>query len=250
MDSRFFYGASLFTKLVNDMDAYCLDAHNNWSFYNRSELMYSENLTSKCSKIHEVCCHEIELSSVNSDVKNRKNISFYGDEPKDSLGIYKAIGMNNGRYVYQQKNLDRFLEYGDRYWLVSTGIGMYSGHIHHPGGSVCPEHIKNEWQIAEQRKNGQWTWKSDPELKITCVKKSNDIHIKHDSEETGPIAQPYIQIEHVGQTNSSCSGAVAFGCISMLLLIVMIAFFARRFKRAWGRGAHGKQLLFETMDFE
>ena len=38
------------------------------------------------------------------------------------LGDYVAIGTQNGRYLYQQKDEDRFLEYGDRYWIVSTGV--------------------------------------------------------------------------------------------------------------------------------
>ena len=86
----------MFSKLVNDMDAYCLDAYDNWSFYNRSELMYSENLMANCSKIEGVCCHEIKISSANSELKY-DNESFYGDEPKECLGNYKSIGMINGR---------------------------------------------------------------------------------------------------------------------------------------------------------
>ena len=69
----------MFTKLVNDMDAYCLDAYDNWSFYNRSELMYLENLMANCSKIEDVCCHEIHKSSANSELKYGDK-SFYADE--------------------------------------------------------------------------------------------------------------------------------------------------------------------------
>ena len=26
---------------------------------------------------------------------------------------------------------DRYLEYGDKYWIGSTGVGKSSGHLHH-----------------------------------------------------------------------------------------------------------------------
>eukprot|EP00092_Neocalanus_flemingeri_P004424 GFUD01004759.1.p1 GENE.GFUD01004759.1~~GFUD01004759.1.p1 ORF type:complete len:337 (+),score=61.88 GFUD01004759.1:200-1210(+) len=249
IDSHYFYGATLFSKLVNEMDGYCLDDHNNWSFYNGSVLTYSEMLTSKSSKIEDVCCQELKISSANSEVKTGNN-SFYNLKSKDSLGDYKAIGMNNGPYIYQKKNHDKFLEYRDRYWLASSGVGRTSGHIHHPRGSVCPEHIEKEWQISDKNEDGQWVWKEDPELKITCVKQMNDMKPKLMSDTTSPVAQPYTQIDPVEQATTSSAGAVVFGCISMLLLSMMIAFFARRFYRAWGRGSHGKQLLFETMDIE
>ena len=44
------------------------------------------------------------------------------EENSKVLGDYVAIGTQNGRYLYQQKDEDRFLEYGDRYWIVSTGV--------------------------------------------------------------------------------------------------------------------------------
>jgi hypothetical protein len=231
------------------MDAYCLDAYDNWSFYNRSLLMYSENVMANCSKIEDVCCHEIKISSANSDLKYG-NKSFYAEEPKESLGNYKSIGMINGRYVYQKENLDRFLEYGERYWLVSTGVGLFSGHIHHPGGNVCPEHIKNEWQIADKDEKDNWFWKDDPELEITCVKQKNHIGPKHTLQGMGPVAQPFIQIEPVRQYTSYSSAAIVFGFITILLLLVMIGYFGRRLHRSWGMGAHGKQLIFETLDME
>ena len=106
-----------------------------------------------------------------------------------------------------------------------------------------------EWQIADRDEDGVLVWKDDPKLKITCVKQMNHRRPKHQvSSESGPVAQPYIQIEPVEQGSSYSTGAVAFGCISMVLLSLMIAIFGRRFHRAWGRGATGKQLLFETLD--
>ena len=173
------------------MDAYCLDAYDNWSFYNRSELMYSENLIANCSKIEDMCCHEIRISSSNSELKYGDK-SFYADDPRGSLGNYKSIGMINGRYIYQKENLDRFLEYGEKYWIVNTGVGKGSGHIHHPGGSVCPEHIKSEWQIANKDEDDDWFWKDDPKLEITCVKQRKDMRPKHLFQGIGPVAQTCI----------------------------------------------------------
>jgi len=248
IDSHYFYGATLFSKLVNDMDAYCLDAYDNWSFYNRSELMYSENLMTNCSKVEDVCCHEINISSANSELKYGDK-SFYDEQPKESLGNYKSIGMLNGRYVYQKDNLDRFLEYGERYWLVNTGVGKGSGHIHHAGGSVCPEHIKNEWQIADKSEDDSWVWKDDTKLEITCVNKRKEINPKHSSHTLGPVAQPFVQIDSV-DTASYSSGTIVFGCITILLLAIMTIYFGKRFHKSWGKGAHGKQLIFETLDME
>ena len=70
------------------------------------------------------------------------------------------------------------------------------------------------------------------------------------SQGIGPVAQPYIRIEPVGHGASYSSAAIVFGFITMLLLSVMIGYFGRRFHRSWGKGAHGKQLLFETLDME
>ena len=50
-----------------------------------------------------------------------------------SLGVYRAIGMINGRWVYQKPGEDRYLEYGNKYWIASTGVGKTSGHIHNSG---------------------------------------------------------------------------------------------------------------------
>ena len=44
------------------------------------------------------------------------------EENSKVLGDYVAIGTQNGRYLYQQKDEDRFLEYEDRNWIVSTGV--------------------------------------------------------------------------------------------------------------------------------
>jgi len=252
VDSRYFYGATLFSKLENDMDGYCLDEWDNWSFFNRSSFKFSESLMTNCSKIEDVCCHEIRISSANSDLKFGDK-PFYDEQPKESLGIYKSIGMVNGRYVYQKDNHDRFLEYGEKYWLVSTGVGKGSGHIHHPGGSVCPEHIKNEWQIAHKNEDDEWAWKDDPKLEITCIKQKADKKPNHHTEvhhTAGALAQRYIEIEHIGHHASYGTTAIVFGFITLILLSVMVLYFGRRFHKSWGRGAQGKQLLLQTLDLQ
>jgi len=252
VDSKYFYGATLFSKLVNDMDGYCLEDWNNWSFYNGSTLMFDESLMTNCSKIEDVCCYEISITSANSDEKIDDK-PFYDEQPKESLGIYRAIGMINGRYVYQKNNQDRFLEYGEKYWLVSTGVGKGSGHIHHPGGSVCPEHIKNEWQIAHKDDNGEWGWKDDPKLEITCIKQKPEMKTKQHAEAhhaAGTVAQEYLKIERIGHQENYGSTAIVFGFITLVLLSVMVVYFGRRFHRSWGRGAQGKQLVLQTLDLQ
>ena len=47
--------------------------------------------------------------------------------------MYRAIGKINGRWVYQKPGEDRYLEYGNKYWIASTGVGKTSGHIHNSG---------------------------------------------------------------------------------------------------------------------
>ena len=143
--------------------------------------------------------------------------------------------MINGRYAYQKENHDRYLEYGNRHWLVSKGIGKTIGYIHHPGGSVCPEHIKNEWQIAYKDQDDQWLWKDDPMLEITCAK---------------PVGTLPDFMQGVARTSHEAykSTAILFGFLTALLSVLMCIYFARRCYRAWVRGAHGKNLIFETLD--
>ena len=42
--------------------------------------------------------------------------------------------------------------------------------------------------------------------------------------------------------------AVAFGVIAMILSILLVIFFARRFRKVWGRGAQGTKLITETFE--
>ena len=131
--------------------------------------------------------------------------------------------MINGRYAYQKENHDRYLEYGNRHWLVSKGISKTVGYIHHPGGSVCPEHIKNEWQIAHKDQDDQWLWKDDPMLEITCAK---------------PVGTLPDFMQGVARTSHEAykSTAILFGFLTALLSVLMCIYFARN---ATGHGLEG-----------
>ena len=55
----------------------------------------------------------------------KKDSKLYNNETRDSLGVYYAVGVSNGRYIYQQPGLDRYLEYTDNGdWMVSLLIMM------------------------------------------------------------------------------------------------------------------------------
>ena len=102
------------------MQSYCLEDYAEWVFYNNSQMEFTEDLKVNCSRVDEVCCHKLKISSSNAE-----NSSYYGEENSKTLGDYVAIGTQNGRYLYQQKDEDRFLEYGDRYWIVSSGVNHH-----------------------------------------------------------------------------------------------------------------------------
>ena len=76
-------------------------------------------------------------------------------------GVYRAVGVANGRYVYQREGRDRYLEYtaaGD--WMVTESVGGDTGHVSHLGGSVCPEHAAQSWDT-----HAADTWTHDPGLR-------------------------------------------------------------------------------------
>jgi len=163
VDTQFFFGAILFSRLENRVQSYCLEDYAEWAFYNNSQMEFTEDLKVSCSRVEAVCCHKLRISSSNSE-----NSSYYGEENSKVLGDYIAIGTQNGRYLYQQKDEDRFLEYEDRNWIVSTGVGKSSGHLNHLGGSVCPEHVDSGWQVSQQDSLGNWGWIGEPGVKVTC----------------------------------------------------------------------------------
>jgi len=249
VDTQFFFGATLFSRLENRVQSYCLEDYAEWVFYNNSRMEFTEDLKVNCSRVEEVCCHKLRVSSSNAE-----NSSYYGKENSKTLGDYVAIGTQNGRYLYQQKDEDRFLEYGDRYWIVSSGVGKSSGHLNHLGGSVCPEHISDGWQISQQDSSGNWGWMADPGVLVSCLEeplgdKVPPGHFHPQLEERRLEAKTHhlhMLESHQREGYRESSTVTILGVILFLLLLVMLVFFTNRFHKAWGRGAHGKQLISET----
>ena len=241
-ETRYFFGASLFSRLESDNTNYCLESYNNWSRYNGTTMIFAEQMKAECLTIEQVCCRDIRLSSANVNKTKSNNESLYQSNALGALGDYIAIGMKGGRWVYQKKWEDRYLEYGDKYWLGNTGVGKSSGHIHHDGGSVCPEDIKGEWQISSKDSEGHWSWHNDLELVVTCV--------TEETSHTQPPPSRLIKLrqEELRGSRGYYPSAVAFGVISMLLAVLLLLFLARRFRQAWGRGAQGTKLIMETLE--
>ena len=63
VDSIFFFGASIFNKLENDNNNYCIDSLSNWYRYNGTELIFSERMEVSCRRIEEECCASINITS-------------------------------------------------------------------------------------------------------------------------------------------------------------------------------------------
>ena len=127
-------------------------------------------------------------------------------------------------------------------------MGKTSGHIHQDGGSICPESIKGEWQISTKSKDGDWSWKTDLGLEVTCLEtKSEDGSEQSSHHPPGKLShmfQPFRSEEDPGYYSS----AVAFGVMTMILAVLLVLFLGRRFKTAWARGAQGKRLVTETLE--
>ena len=90
---------------------------------------------------------------------------------------------------------------------------------------MCPEQTNNEWRIEN---TDDWSMKDDPGVKITCMQSAG------------------FAPDHVVQPDAQA--AIVIGCLLLLLLAMMCIYFFRRGYRAWGRGVHGKNLVFETFD--
>ena len=81
------------------------------------------------------------------------------------------MGVSNGRYVYQQLGLDRYLEYTDHGdWMVTDSVRSSEGYLSHLGGSVCPEHASAMWDVTRyDQVSGQDVWSHDETLTVKCV---------------------------------------------------------------------------------
>ena len=113
-ETKYFFGATLFSRFENDNTNYCLESYDNWYLYNGTEMVWSEQMKTSCLSIEEYCCRNIKLSSTNVNMTDSENQTLYQTNALASLGEYYAIGMKGGRWVYQKKYEDRYLEYGDR----------------------------------------------------------------------------------------------------------------------------------------
>ena len=95
--------------------------------------------------------------------------------------------MAEGRYVYQKNGLYRLLAYignhNYRGWVVNLG-GEHT--MDNFGGSVCPEDIKNKWKTSIDDKIDN---KKDPQIKITCIKKTADHSVKNKTTTTTATAE-------------------------------------------------------------
>jgi len=213
VDSKYFYGwTDYITRLENDDQSTCPHDSNTWSFYNGTDMEFTENLTVNCAKIEDVCCHQVRLNS-SSSVTVPPDSTIYANLTK-AFGLYTAIGTQQGRYMYQVEGTDRFLEYWHGNWLVSTAgdVGDFNMKMYHEGGSICPEHAIAEWKVE----NGD-TWKEVLGIKVECeVMVYNTL-------------------------------TIVLGILIALLLSFVILYFALRFYKAWVRGARAKRLLRETL---
>jgi len=241
VDSLFFYGAFIFNRLENDNTNYCIDSYSNWYRYNGSDMLFSSDMSVSCATVGQECCSTINIISSNLDLIDDNNIAFYQNNARETIGVYHAIGMVNGRWVYQKTGEDRYLEYGDKYWLGSSGVGKKSGHLHHHGGSVCPENANGVWQISRQEEDGAWSWQDDPQLKVECVHDRLDGRARPGN--GPPLALPLIQ-----SASTDLSGAtVAFALIALLLSILLSVNIVRNFYKAWSGGAKGTKLITKSL---
>ena len=237
-----FHVGNTTTGLVNEVPTYCADSMHGWTFYNGSDWVISRDLLSSCTSIEHTCCHSVTISSSSS---TRNSSELYSQETKDSLGKYSAVGMSNGRYLYQKPGMDRYLEYlpsGD--WLVSDRVGQDEGFISHIGGSVCAEDAGNKWEVSVWKEDTkEYQWEYDTLLTVECKKEAGE-------KEAPRAAGGHRRIgPHSEMTKDADSAIIiVLATISLILFVALLAVFGRRFHRAWSKGAHGKQLLLESMD--
>ena len=47
-ETKYFFGATLFSRLENDNTNYCLESYNNWSKFNGTDMVFSEKMNVSC----------------------------------------------------------------------------------------------------------------------------------------------------------------------------------------------------------
>jgi len=245
MNTEFHVGNTT-TGLVNEVPTYCADSVHGWTFFNGSDWVRSRDLISSCTSMEHTCCTSITISSASSTSNTSQ---LYSEETRDSLGLYSAVGKANGRYLYQAPGMDRYLEYissGD--WLVSDRVGQDEGFISHVGGSVCAEDAGNKWEVSVWKEDTkEYEWAYDTLLTVDCKKEE----VAKEKARAGGGQRITGLSSGLTRSNDNNDRTIIAGMsiLSFVLFVALIFIFGKRFYKAWSNGAHGKQLLLESIDF-
>ena len=139
-----------------------------WLAFNGSDWVQSTDLLASCANITSTCCSTVKISR--TERSETETSSLYSQDTRDSLGLYTAVGVYHGRYLYQRPGLERylvFLDTGD--WMVTDKVGHDHGYLSHTGGSVCPEDSDNNWELSIYHQHSDtFTWATDPLLSVQC----------------------------------------------------------------------------------
>merc|ERR1712179_264008 len=169
------------TGITSNYTGDCIGSTSEWQYYNGTDWRTHKNLTAKCAKIEDTCCHNIEMSSPTGTTTTKDNSSssslVYAEEARKTLGKYTAVGTDTGRYIYQHQEMDRYLQFDktNMNWLVVHQVGTTSGFTYHKGGSVCAENSGDQWHVASLDNNKTTTsWQHDPQFSVTCVKEKTE----------------------------------------------------------------------------
>eukprot|EP00090_Calanus_glacialis_P031958 TRINITY_DN53035_c0_g1_i1.p1 TRINITY_DN53035_c0_g1~~TRINITY_DN53035_c0_g1_i1.p1 ORF type:complete len:309 (-),score=62.31 TRINITY_DN53035_c0_g1_i1:26-952(-) len=229
--SSYYFGSSD-GNLNNDVPSYCVEKLDNWMYHNGSGITKAGKVVSTCAAIEDTCCKDILVSSANS-------ASVYPEYSLLGLGTYSAVGIRNGRYLYQRRGMDRYLEYhNNNQWMITTGVGKAPGYFNHEGGTVCAEHAKEKWKFGSFDDDNKWVWTSDAQLEITCM----------ENIEKGTLEAHKDEKKVVDKSYSFNAGYLTVLVLFILLILAICLYFARRLHRSWSKGVQGTQLIKETFD--
>jgi len=226
-----YYFGSTDGALNNDVPGYCVENNNNWVYHNGSGLARAGDTSSTCAVVEDTCCKDILLSSTSA--------SLYPEYSSLCLGRYSAVGVMNGRYLYQKRGMDRYLEYHkNNQWIITTGVGKAPGYFHHQGGTVCVENAKDKWMFGSLNEDNKWVWTSDSQLDITCMEVKETVASVREKDD-----------QHVGEdSNRFNAGYLAVIVVLITLICGMFIYFSRRLHRSWSKGVQGTQLIKDTFD--
>ena len=165
-----------------------------------------------CQSVEDVCCRNIEISSSSAKLEW---------ETQQSLGEYTAIGMVGGRWAYQKKNEDRYLEYHSQHWNVFNPTLRITEYLNHSGGSLCPELIggPGPWELTTSDSSSDIL--RDLDLTVTCRTEVNTTTTTTTttSSTTAPQHRGYFYVYQYL--------TVAFGVLTLLLSILFIFILGR-----------------------